>query len=790
MQVLKFGGSSVANAKNMAKVVEIVSAAILNDRTILVCSAIGGCTDALIEIGRRSASGDGSYNGMIDNLESRHAEIIRELLPESYAARAVEECGNLFKSLRGIAHGVYLVKELSPASLASIESFGELLSTKIILSAFLSKGIQATWVDSRDIVHKVGDIVDSAATYSAVEQFVDDNPGVRLFILPGFIASDENGRTTTLGRGGSDYTASLLAVGASAGRLEIWTDVPGMMTADPKMVESAGTIGHISYRAALELSHFGAKVIFAPTIHPVVSKNIPIYIKDTFNPENPGTCIEANPPRESNDDFIGICNSDNIALISLEGSGMVGVPGFSSRLFDALSRSGVSIILITQASSVNTMCIAISEKDAMTAKKAADECFAYDISLGRINPLKVEKGYSIVCLVGDNVLAKSGVSGRMLASFGRKGIPVRATAQGSSERSISVIVSSSCVKEALVAVHREFFEHSSENVIDLYIAGFGTIGKCLVGMIGENVDRIAERTGKRLRLCGLSNKDRYVICKDGMDCLSAESLLASGMDASDGAFITAVSRAAGENSVFVDCTASTFICGKYKFLIENGFSIVACNKLFFAGSPYEAFLEVMGAAARGARSVKYETTVGAAIPILETVSRCVNSGDTLVKVEAVLSGTLNYLCSNYDGGDFDALLKEASRLGYTEPDPAEDLSGRDVLRKLVIICRNAGMAVSESDVEMEAFPVSEIKARYEAAAAEGRRLRYVASLENGKPSIALRAVGKENPLYSLCGTDNMAVITTADYPSPEILCGAGAGGRQTAGGLLNDILSI
>ena len=445
MQVLKFGGSSVANAANMARVADIVTRAVDRDRTILVCSAISGFTDALIRAGSLAAARDEGYKAIIDEYQQKHHDIIRQLLPEQRQAQALELCDAVLDSLRGIAHGVYLLGELSEASLDAIQGTGELLSTRIMALLLASAGISVKWVDSREIImtfKKDGTtVVDTAASYANMAAMLERNPVTSLFVLPGFIASDSQGRTTTLGRGGSDYSASLLAVGCGVRRLEIWTDVTGMMTANPRIVPSARTISNISYRAALELSHFGAKVIYPPTIQPVVSEGIPIYVKNTFCPDAPGTLIEKNPPR-SKERLVGISNSDKIALISLEGSGMVGVPGFSARLFESLSRSGISIILITQASSVNTMCVAISEKDAAKAKEAADSCFAYEISLGKLNPLKVEKGFSIVCLVGDDIMSQCGTTGRMLAALGRHGISIRATAQGSSERNISVVVRS------------------------------------------------------------------------------------------------------------------------------------------------------------------------------------------------------------------------------------------------------------------------------------------------------------------------------------------------------------
>ena len=790
MQVLKFGGTSVANVTNISKTVDIVCEALKSDRTLIVCSAISGCTDALIGIARKAAARDSSYISDIDALQQRHVDIIDGLLAGSTLISVKKECLALFESLRGIAQGVFLVGEVTDSSLSAIESFGELFSTKIIAARFASLGVAVKWIDSREIVKVCGGTVDFACTYEAALSTVENNTLVSLFVAPGFIASDEKGRTVTLGRGGSDYSASLYAVGTRARRLEIWTDVPGMMTTNPKVVPSARTIPNISYRAALELSHFGAKVIYPPTIQPVVSEGIPIYVKNTFDPSAHGTVIEANPPRTGQDDMIGISNSDNIALISLEGSGMVGVPGFSSRLFDALSRSGINIILITQASSVHTMCIAISEKDAAKARKAADDCFAYEISLGKLNPLKVETGYSIVCLVGDDVLSRSGATGRMLAALGRKGIPVRATAQGSSERNISVIVNSDDVNDAIASIHDEFFDRKAERTVNLYIAGYGTVGGALVGMIRSNASSIASRLGKRLVICGISNSRKYVIDPDGLDLSDVKELLANGEDAAGGAYFEAMRSRVKENSVFVDCTANSDICNRYSSLLRSGYSIVACNKILFS-APYAQYRSVMEASVAAGKSVRYETTVGAALPILGTIQRCVASGDEILEVEAVLSGTLNFLFSNYEGSGFGELVAEAQRRGYTEPDPAIDLSGRDVLRKLVILSREAGIPLEESDVEMEAVPCeSEIEKRYAAAASEGKVLRYVASLKGSKASIALKAVGPESPLYALHGTDNAAIIRTSDYPSPMVIQGAGAGPRQTAGGLLKDILDI
>jgi len=781
MQVLKFGGSSVANAGAMLQVINIVRKALETDRTVVVSSAISGCTDELIAIGRLAGARDKSYETRLQALQDRHHQIIDELLPKSHQEKTLETVDQLFTQLASILKGVFLLAELSPTSLAAVESFGELFSTRILTNKCQSLGIPCQWLDARELVVLRGGVVDTSVTYKRIQECVSKHLHTQLFIVPGFIARDEEGRPATLGRGGSDYTASLFAVGVHARREEIWTDVPGIMTANPKVAPTARTIPNISYRAAQELSHFGAKVIYPPTIQPVVAEGIPIYVKDTFHPDNPGTLVEKNPP-QAQGGVIGLAHSEGIALISLEGSGMVGVPGFSARLFDALYRKGINIILITQASSVHSMCIAISAADAEKARQAADNCFAYEISLGKLNPLKVETGYSIVCVIGDDILGHSGATGQMLAALGRHGIPVRATAQGSSERNISVIVPSAQADEAIRAIHRVFFDKQNEDVVRVFIAGYGRVGKELVRMLREQAPVIAARTGKELRICGLANSKRYLIDTEGIE--SPESLLTSG---NTGSFIDALCDLSLEHPVFLDCTASEELGFRYPELLHSGFSVVACNKIPFSGT-YAQYANLQQVALEAGVSLRYETTVGAALPILATLERVVCSGDRLVGVQAVLSGTLNYLLDTFEGKDWDALVEDARQKGYTEPDPSVDLSGRDVLRKVLILSRVAGIPLDESAVELEAIP-ADIAERYAAAAAKGCKLRYVAEVDgDGKATIGLKEVGPDSPLYALRGTDNAILVTTDHYPSPMLIQGAGAGTAQTASGLLNDIL--
>lgn len=817
MQVLKFGGTSVANAQSMGQCADIISKAVSKDRTIVIASAISGFTDALIRVGNLAADKDKSYKDILDEFKERHHTIIRELLPMEKVEESIEACDGIFEILNSVAYGVYLLGELSPASLDAIQGCGELVSSRILATKMASLGVPTKWIDSTTIIrtHNVAgkEVVDMELSYENVGKMIENNPITMLFVAPGFIASDQKGRMVTLGRGGSDFSASIYAVGSKARSLETWKDVPGIMTADPKIVPDARLVKHISYKAALELSHFGAKVIYPPTIQPVVKARIPILVKCTFDPDGEGTVIEQNPPM-TDQHTIGISNSNNIALISLEGSGMVGVPGMAARMFRALSDNDIDIILITQASSVNTVLVAVDEKDAAKAKDVADRAFAYDISLGKVTPLKVETGYSIVCLVGNDMLGHSGTTGRMMAALGRRGVTVRAVAQGSSDRNISVIVASSEVKSAIRFIHTEFFEKSQYKDINLFIAGYGTVGQAFIDILARNRDKIAERTGKRLHLAGLSNSRRFILDKEGLSLENIEEQLANGRSAANEAYFEELAKTSLQNSVFVDITASSDISYKYLNLFKSGYSVVASNKITFA-APYKQYQELKQAAVKAGVSLKYETTVGAALPILESVARSVNSGDEIQKIEAVLSGTLNYIFSTYCGGEdgktFHDIVKFAKEAGYSEPDPRLDLSGRDVLRKLLIISREAGVAVNEADVQIDpilgpeffegkvpeffaklAENEEKFAASYKEAASKGLRQRFIASLEKTdsgyRASMGLKTVGPEHPLYNLCGTNNSAIITTEFYPSPLVVQGAGAGAYQTASGVLNDIL--
>lgn len=819
---MKFGGSSVANAQNINKVIAIVKEALKKDKTVVVSSAISGCTDELIAIGKEALSQNENYTVRIDQLELRHISLIEELIPAEDYTSIKQECKELFNKLREICKGVFLLKELSNLSLDHIVSFGEILSTKIISAKLKSLNISHIWKDSRELVttepvNGKNIVIQDLTNWKIKEFFEQSNH--KLYIMPGFIAMDEKGRTTTLGRGGSDYTASLIAVGAQARILEIWTDVCGMMTADPRVVPQAHPIRNISYKEALELSHFGAKVVYPPTIQPVVKQGIPIYVKNTFEPLDPGTLIERNPP-EGHSKIKGISSSNKIALLSMEGSGMVGIPGYSSRLFDTLTKNNVNIILITQASSVHTMCIAIDEADADKAKKATDELFAYEISLGKVDPLRVEKGFSIISLVGDDMKNQSGASGKMFEALGREGINIRAIAQGSSEKNVSAVVQTEHVHEAIRAIHKEFFGGNCKR-INLFIAGYGTVSKALVEIIREKKEYLARTLGKELVVCGLCNSKNYVINKNGIQLADQQQMLAqlgSGESNVANEYINALSELKLSDAIFVDCTANKGIAGLYTDLFRNKISVVACNKIANSLN-YDSYKELFSCALEEGVSYRYETTVCAAMPVLAMIRQIVNSGDKILKIEGIVSGTLNYLFSTYNAQkSFAQLVKEAKELGYTEPDPRLDLSGTDVLRKFIISAREAGEELESSQINFKGFVPDSVlapqgatfaddqeyfynaleaeepvlKAAYENAASNGKKLRFMAILDKSGETpeyrIALTEVDSSHPFYSLEGSDNAMVITTEYYPQGVVIKGAGAGARQTASGLLNDIL--
>ncbi len=808
MKVLKFGGSSVGNAENIEKVIEIVKNSVLKDVSIVVLSAMQGTTDALIAVAKLAESGDDSFRLKIKEIETKHLVTVRALFAENTQDSSIDFIENRINELKSICEGVYLLRELSLRTLDRIVSFGEILSTKIVSAKFNSLGVENVWVDSRKLIQTDSNFgnaaVDFAKTNKLMVEFFNHQTQ-NLFIVPGFIASDSNGSTTTLGRGGSDYTGAITAAAVDAEVLEIWTDVSGMMTADPRFVRNVREIPHITYREAMELSHFGAKVIYPPTIQPVMSKGIPVWVKNTFAPNDFGTLIEAECV-EKTDIIRGISSIDKICVLNLEGSGMIGIPGFSKRLFYALSKAKINVILITQSSSEHSICVAVEEKYEKLAKKVVDEEFEFEITVGKIDPLRVEKGLSILAIVGDNMKSHSGISGKMFATLGHNGINIRAIAQGSSERNISAIIESTDVRKAINTLHEEFFSDGKKQ-INLFVAGVGTVGSRLLGQIKQQADYISENLRLNLSVVGLANSKGLFFDEKGIDLDNFKFQLSdSTLDSLNISDLIIEKNL--RNSIFVDVTANAELVEIYPKLLEKSVSVVACNKVA-ASSNYDFYQNLKGLAREFNTNFLFETNVGAGLPIINTLNDLMQSGDQINRIEAVLSGTLNFVFNNYDGRrSFSEVVRQAQDEGYTEPDPRLDLSGTDVARKILILAREAGYRLEIDEVEKKSFlPESclegsvedfyremtkheaHFKALLDEAKSKVLNLKYIASFNHGKASVGLQSIDASHNFANLSGKDNAVLFYTNRYADlPLVVKGAGAGADVTAAGVFADII--
>ncbi len=809
MQVLKFGGTSVANADNIRKVVNIVGDAVKKDSTIVVVSALGGVTDLLLHAATLAAEGNETFKEKLAFVEQRHLETVKHLLPVTHQSQLLSLVKKSCNEIEDICNGIFLLRELTPRSKDRISSYGEWLSSQIIAATLKAQGIENTWKDSRELIVTNSNFtnaeVDFSATQVAINEFFPHQPA-DLFVVPGFISADKDGITTTLGRGGSDYTAAIIAGALTAKSLEVWTDVSGMMTADPRLTANARIIPHISYQEAMELSHFGAKVIYPPTIQPVMTKNIPVWIKNTFSPGDNGTLIESMANRNGNI-VRGISSINGIALLSLEGSGMIGIPGFSKRLFEALSNEKINVILITQSSSEHSICVAVNAASASKAKQAVDSAFANEIALQKVEPLFIEADHSIVALVGENMKSHPGISGRMFSAMGKNGVNIRAIAQGSSEKNISTVIATRDVKKAINVLHEEFFETAYKQV-NLFITGTGNVGGKLLGQIQQQMQFLQQKMRLQLRIIGLSNSRKMIFKEDGLDPANWSELLQQGEQADLHKFVQEIIDRNLRNSIFVDITANENVASVYDRLLQKSISVVACNKIA-ASSSYENYKKLKELAGEYNCQFLFETNVGAGLPVIATLNDLVRSGDRVHQIDAVLSGTLNFVFNNYDGHrKFASIVKQAQEEGYTEPDPRLDLGGTDVMRKIMILAREAGEKIEMDGIANNSFmPASCMKGTvedfyaamdreeehfrnlYQKARQENCKLKFVASYKDGKASVGLQHIGSDHDLYHLYGKDNVVLFYTDRYSEqPLVVKGAGAGAEVTASGVFADIL--
>lgn len=809
MQVLKFGGTSVANADNINKVVAIVKEKIKKDKTIVIVSAMGGITDLLLGAALQASEGDEVYKEMLAMIEQRHIEAVKHLIPvtnQSQLLSLVKKCCN---ELEDICNGIFLLRELTSRSKDRIASYGEWLNSRIIAAKFESEGEAATWKDAKELIVTNSNFTAAEVDFTLTDQHIEDyftSDDSRLYVVPGFIAANKNGVTTTLGRGGSDFTAAVLASALQASVLEIWTDVSGMMTADPRLTNNARIIPCISYQEAMELSHFGAKVIYPPTIQPVMSKNIPVWIKNTFAPDDEGTLIESTSTQNGNI-VRGISSINNMALISLEGSGMVGIPGFSKRLFEALSNEKINVILITQSSSEHSICVGIESASVEKAKHAVDVAFANEIELEKVEPLKVEMDLSIVALVGENMKSHPGISGRMFSAMGRNGVNIRAIAQGSSEKNISTVISTKDVKKSINVLHEEFFE-TTYKLINLFVVGVGNVGKKLLGQLQQQLDFLLNQMQLQVNLVGLSNSRKMFFKENGITLNNWEEELKGGQTANLQAFIDEIIERNLRNSIFVDITANDSVAAIYHQLLKKSISVVACNKVA-ASSSFANYKKLKDLAREFNCNFLFETNVGAGLPVIGTLNDLLKSGDRVHRIEAVLSGTLNFVFNNYDGSrSFYEVVKQAQDEGYTEPDPRLDLGGTDVMRKIMILARESGERLEMEEIKNNSFMPSScmqgsvenfydqmkkeeehFKKLFTKADQEGNKLKFVASYKDGKASVGLQHIDPKHDLYHLYGKDNVVLFYTDRYKDqPLVIKGAGAGADVTASGVFADIL--
>jgi bifunctional aspartokinase / homoserine dehydrogenase 1 len=810
MKVLKFGGSSIATAQRIQAVIEIIEP-YRPQGVAVVFSAFGGITDALIEVSQLALLGDADYQLSLEKIERRHLEAVRKIVSVQKQGSILAQVKIRMNELEDVLHGVFLVKERTPRTLDYIMSFGERLSAYIIAEAFKNRGVSAEYLDARDVIrtddHFGSARVEFEVTNQNIRKYFAEHSGLQ--VITGFIGTSESGETTTLGRSGSDYTAAIFAGALQAEALEIWTDVRGMMTADPRMVKKAFTVPQMSYEEAMELSHFGARVIFPATMQPAMAGKIPIWIKNTFEPGFEGTVISSGV---TNGKLIkGISSMNDISLINVTGSGLVGVVGVSMRLFGTLANQKINVILISQASSEHSICFAIESKFALRAKLAIEKEFQYEIQSEEMERVVVENDFSILAVVGEGMKHNPGTSGRMFSALGKNGVNVYAIAQGSSELNISSVVRQVDISKALNALHEAFFL-SDRKVLNVFLVGTGMIGKTLLHMIRDHFDELSSENLIEVKVIAIANSTKMLFDEDGIDFTSGvEQMKAEGEAMQMSSFTDRMFTMNLPSSIFVDCTSSEEVTAFYEAILSANVSIVTPNKKANS-STLTKYRSLKSTAFKRGVKFLYETNVGAGLPVINTMNDLLLSGDKVISIEAVLSGTLNYIFSSFqEGRRFSEVVREAKEKGFTEPDPRDDLNGMDVARKILILAREAGWdlepehitvenLVPEScrgEMSVDGFLASLVlhddafERQRQEAALRNQKLRYMAVLDNGKVEISLRAVDDQHPFYSLSGSDNIILLTTERYHErPMVIRGPGAGAAVTAAGVFADIIRI
>lgn len=808
MKVLKFGGTSVGSVASILSLQKIVEKEAKHQPIIVVVSALGGITDQLITTSQLALKGDESWRNEFDSIVARHHKMIDAIITDPHDRESLfNNVDSLFEQLQSIYYGVFLIHDLSHKTEDTIVSYGERLSSRIV--ATLIHG--AKWFDSRKFIkteEKQGKRnLDSELTNKLVLDTFSDLP--RISLVPGFIAQDrDSGDITNLGRGGSDYTASILAASLNAEVLEIWTDVDGFMTADPRVIKSAYTINELSYAEAMELCNFGAKVVYPPTIYPVCVKNIPIKVKNTFNPDGKGTIIKSHV--ENNQKPIkGLSSIKGTTVITVTGLSMVGVVGVNRRIFSSLANNGISVFLVSQAASENNTSIGVKDEDADNAVRVLNEEFRLEIEDGRMFPMHAESGLATVAIVGENMRRTPGISGKLFEVLGRSGISIIAIAQGASEMNISFVVKGSDLRKALNVLHDSLFL-SEYKVLNLFICGVGTVGGMLIEQIKSQYEELKQNSNLKLKVVGIASSKNAIFNRDGLNLDNYREELKASEPSNPEHLRDVILQMNIFNSVFVDCTASQDVAALYQSLLENNISVIAANKIAASGK-YEDYYHLKQTAIQRGVKFRFETNVGAGLPIIGTINDLRNSGDKILKIEAVLSGTLNFIFNEIGAETpFSETVKRAKEQGYSEPDPRIDLSGKDVVRKLVILTREAGYKVEQEDVEKHLFVPNDyfqgsvedfwkrlpeldanFEQRREKLAEEGKRWRFVATMDHGKTNVALKEVDSSHPFYNLEGSNNIVLLTTDRYKEyPMQIQGYGAGASVTAAGVFANIMSI